>query len=62
MTLQQKLHRRELLARRCFEAAGLAFRSGARMKHVTPLVNRYSKAAKLVDLTAQKAIEERTRG
>ena len=61
MTLQQKLHRRENLARCCFEAAVLAFRSGVSMELVKTLVDRYSKAAKLVDLTAQRVLEERGR-
>ena len=62
MTITDKLNRRAQLARRYFEAAVLAFHSGAHIEDVQPQLDRYLKAARLVDLTAQKAIEERSRG
>lgn len=59
MTLAEKLNRRTGLAERYRWDALLAFQAGLDLEYVKPLFYRYVRASRLVDLTAQKAIEER---
>lgn len=61
MTLTEKLNRRMDRAERYREDAMRCFRVGLRMQYVYALTKRYAKAARLVDLTAQRVLEERGR-
>lgn len=61
MTLTEKLHRRHDLAERYRKDAFRAFSSGLRMEYVKPLIDRYVKAARLVELSGRRVLEERGR-